>query len=57
MYKSKKAYLVTRARDELSLPRYLNVETGEDTHNEEADTSVADASVQSGDEHDGADAR
>lgn len=48
-------HLVSGARDDLSLPRDLDVETGEDTHDEEADTGVSDASVERGDEHDGTD--
>ena len=48
---------MTGAGDELGLPRDLNVETGEDTHDEEADTRVSHAGVESGDEHDGTDTR
>ena len=48
-------HLVSGARDDLSFPRDLDVETREDTHDQEADTGVSDASVERGDEHDGTD--
>jgi hypothetical protein len=35
----------------------LDVETGEDTHDEEADSRVSHARVQGGDEHDSSDGR
>lgn len=38
--------------NQLSLPGYLNVQTGENTHDEEADSSVPNSSVERGDQHD-----
>jgi len=47
--------LVSRTWDQLSFPRNLNVETGEDTHNEEADSGVSYSDVHGRDQHDSSD--
>ena len=47
--------LVSRTWDQLCFPRNLNVETGEDTHDEEADSGVSYSDVEGRDQHDSSD--
>ena len=41
--------------DQLSFPGDLNVETGEDTHDQETHSSVSHSDIEGGDQHDGTD--
>ena len=47
--------LVSGTWDQLSFPGDLNVETGEDTHDQETHSSVSHSDIEGGDQHDGTD--
>lgn len=48
-------FLVSGTWDQLSFPGDLNVETGENTHDQETHSSVSHSDIEGGDQHDGAD--